>query len=114
VSESDIGRLMRDVEDLQLRMRQTENLDTPMSRALVAQAQKLQEQVSQMDLHGTQVTQVRLKNIDDDIAEIKGGFREMRSTQESSRRAVNLALLAAVLSLAGSLILFAVVKASGG
>jgi MFS superfamily sulfate permease-like transporter len=114
VGETAIGRLEREVETLTIRVRNVENLDTPMARQLTTTAQKLQDQVASMDVHGTQVTQVRLRNIEDDIGEIKDGIREMRSTQESSRRAVNLALLAGTLSLAGSLILFAVVKASGG
>jgi hypothetical protein len=116
---------MRDVEDLQLRMRMAENLDTPMSRALAQQAQKLQEQVSQMDVHGTQITQVRLKNIEDDIQEVKADvktlvaskanvadFENMRKAQAQARAAVRAALIAAALSLCGSLILFAVTQAA--
>jgi hypothetical protein len=101
VSESDIGRLVRDVEDFSTRLREIE-------------------------VHGTEITKSKLATIEDDVKEIKVDVKtlvnskanvtdleNMRKAQDSAKAAVRAALIAASLSLAGSLILFAVTKASG-
>jgi hypothetical protein len=102
VSEQELSRLARDVEDVSTRLRTIE-------------------------VHGTEITNSKLATIEDDVKEIKADVKtlvnskanvvdveNMRKAADAARSAVRAALIAAVLSLAGSLILFAVTKASGG
>jgi hypothetical protein len=102
VSENELSRLVRDVEDVSTRLRK-------------------------LEVYGTEITNSKLATIEDDVKEIKmdvktlvnskanvADLETMRKAQAASRSAVYAALVAAALSLAGSLILFAVVKASGG
>jgi uncharacterized protein HemX len=100
VSESDVGRLMRDVEDFSTRLREIE-------------------------VHGTEITKSRLGSVEEDVKEIKADVKtlvnskanvsdlqNMQKTQDSARAAVRAALVAAALALGGSLILFAVQQAA--
>jgi hypothetical protein len=96
--------------------------------------EKLSERVQTLYTDGSELTRVRFNGIIEQITDVKsdingleadvktlvnskanvGDLDTMRKAQATSRSAVYAALVAAALSLAGSLILFAVVKASGG
>lgn len=105
-------RLARDVEDLAVRIRAIEGLDTPYTRALVGQVATLQAQVTKINEEGALRTRGELERMHDQIAatraaiaDLEGDLESMRKEGQSLRRAVLIAVLAAALSLAGSLIL---------
>lgn len=83
--------------------------------------EKLRDRVDDIATHGTEITNQRLATIAADILEIKADVKTlvtskantkdleaMQQAQAAARNAVRGAIVAASLSLAGSLILFAV------
>ncbi len=105
-------RLQRDVEDLAVRIRTLEALDTPFTRQLVKQVADLQEAVSRINERGAVATIGELRRLADriaalreDVADVERSIQALRDEGKALRRAVLIAVLAAALSLAGSLIL---------
>jgi hypothetical protein len=96
VSDAAFDRLERQVENLQLRLREVENVDTPRQRELVSELRTLRDKIERMDVQGTEVTRVRLKNIEDDIHEIKDALLRQDAEKRADRRVMLGALLAAV------------------
>ena len=99
MADTPFFRVERDLEDVIRRLRVIENMDTPPLRTLGSDLDKLEDRVQRMDTEGTHVTQVRLKNIEEDIREIKEDTKAVRTTVRS-------ALITAALSIASSIILF--------
>jgi hypothetical protein len=95
VSDAAFSRMEKDLEDLQLRMRAVESVETPRQKELVGELRNLRDKVSNMDVKGTEVTQVRLKNIEDDIHDIREALLRQDAEKRADRRVVLGALLAA-------------------
>jgi ABC-type uncharacterized transport system auxiliary subunit len=89
------GRLEREVEDLQTRVRSLEQVNTPRQRELVEDLRKVREKVAELDTHGTAVTQVRLANIEEDLRAITKLFESEAKDKRNDRRAIAAALIAA-------------------
>lgn len=94
---------------------------------IILALEKLRDRVDDIATHGTEITNQRLVGISADIADIKADvktlvaskadakdFEAMQAAQISARNAVRGAIIAAALSLAGSLILFAISYAVRG
>ena len=88
----DLQRLIRDVEELAIRVREIENVQNPIAKQLVVEFRELQKRVNDMDLHGTTVTQVRLKTIE-------GAVEDLQDDAKSSRTFLKSALVTAALSI---------------
>lgn len=110
-----LQRLVKDVEDLVLRVRTVENVDTPRQRELVGELRELRRKVSDMDVRGTAVTQERIgriqdaiKNVSDKLDEFKEEvderFDKIDEYQASIRTTIRSALITAAFSIAVSLI----------
>jgi hypothetical protein len=93
-------RLQRDLEDLTLRVRTLENVDTPIQRQLVADLRATQAKITEMDVQGTRVTQVRLSNIEEDMRDIKATLQRQEDNKLADRRVVLGALMAAAVAIA--------------
>jgi hypothetical protein len=96
VSDAAFARLEREVENLQLRLREVENVDTPRQRELVGELRSLREKIERMDIQGTEVTRERITNIKDDVSEIKEALLRQDAEKRADRRVMLGALLAAV------------------
>lgn len=90
-------------------------------QSLALALEKLRDRVDDIAVHGTDITKTRLVAIEADVREIKADVKllvaskadakdleSMQQAQNQARAAVRGAIIAASLSLAGSLILFAV------
>lgn len=105
-------RLRRDIEDLFVRVRGLEGLDTPLTRALSSQVATLQAQILRINEEGATHTRGELRRLQDQIANVRESVEDVEKLVEAIqtegkalRRAVLIAILAAALSLTGSLIL---------
>lgn len=85
---NDIARIWNRFSDHENRIRNLESLQAPAQKEAFSRLQDLQRKVNEMDIHGTTVTQVRLKNIEEDIHEIKRVIDEDRKERKEEVRAV--------------------------
>lgn len=113
-------RLQRDLEDLLLRVRSLESLQTPGQAQAIADLREVRQKVVDMDVHGTAVTQERFRGIEntisdirEDLADLKGLVRtkaeaaavqEIKEDQKASRRIVQSALITAALAIGVNII----------
>ncbi len=111
-------RRLRDIEDLFLRIRELESLDTPATRALVRQVAELQERVNRINEQGALFTSGELRRLDDRLQDLRDDIHRLEQASQAQsdegrqlRRGLLIALVAAALSLGGSLILYAVARA---
>lgn len=107
----DEQRLERMLEDLSLRLRTVENVESPVQRDLKQKLGRMENRVQRMDIEGTHVTQVRLKNIEDDLAEIRDIIKEDRKEKTADRRATLASIISALVALAVAVLSWV---ASGG
>jgi cell fate (sporulation/competence/biofilm development) regulator YlbF (YheA/YmcA/DUF963 family) len=111
VEDGDLRRLVRDMEDLAVRVREIENVQNPIAKQLVVEFREVQKRVHDMDLHGTTITQVRLKGMEDTI-------EDLVEDAKSSRTFLKSALVTAALSIGVQIIvgtiLFVLVNRGGG
>lgn len=96
----DDRRLERMLEDLSLRLRTVENVESPVQRDLKQRLGRVESKVQRMDVEGTHVTQVRLQNIESDIAEIREIIKQDRSEKNADRRVTLGAIISALVALA--------------
>ena len=96
-------QIQRDIDELFDRVKLAETAESPVQRALVTELHDIKRKVDLMDIEGTHITQVRLANIEAGLAELKEDAKSIRITVRS-------ALLTAVLSIGGQLILFAILR----
>jgi hypothetical protein len=117
-------RLARDVEDLAIRVRAIEALDTPSTRALVGQVADLQRRVDRINDEGATATRGELRRLSDRITRTEAdvvnterdlatkadaqALAELKEDQKWMRRAVVVAMLTAVAAFVGNWILQAV------
>jgi hypothetical protein len=92
VQDGDLRRLVRDVEELAVRVRELENVQNPIAKQLVVEFREVQKKVSDMDLHGTTIAQVRFETIEEAV-------EELRLDAKSSRTFLKSALITAALSI---------------
>lgn len=76
------------LSDHENRIRDLEALQSPAQKQIAQEFRDMQRKVAEMDTHGTTVTQVRLKNIEDDIHDIKKAIADDRQERKDEVRAV--------------------------
>lgn len=101
MSDGEHDRLWMRLNDHETRIRVIEQGETPAGRDL----REVQRRVSDMDIHGTTVTQVRLKNIEDDVKEIREDAKALRITIRS-------ALITAAASILVQVVLFLILRST--
>jgi septal ring factor EnvC (AmiA/AmiB activator) len=100
------------LEDLSLRLRTVENVESPVQRDLKQKLGRLESRVQRMDVEGTHVTQIRLQNIESDIAEIRDIIKQDRDEKSADRRVTLGAIISALVALGIALVSF--VASRGG
>lgn len=100
------------LEDLSLRLRTVENVESPVQRDLKQKLSRMETRVQRMDVEGTHVTQLRLQNIENDISEIKAMVRQDREEKSADRRVTLGAIISALVALGIALLSF--VASRGG
>ena len=114
-AEAELQRLQRDVEDLAVRLRTVENIDTPRQKELVGELHELRTRVIEMDVKGTAVTQERIGRIQDAIKhvseqldefkdEVEKRFDKIDEYQSAVRTTIRGALITASFSIVVSII----------
>lgn len=122
----DINRVSRDVEDIAIRLRALENLESPMQSQAITQLRQLQRAVERINEQGALATRGELalikkgmdvlsKDVEDLEAEMKlkadaQTVKELSDDRKALVRIALAAVVAALLSLGVSLIL----RATGG
>lgn len=111
VQDGGLRRLVRDVEELAVRVREIENVQNPIAKQLVTEFRDLQKKVNDIDLQGATVTRIRLKAIEDAI-------EDLAEDAKSSRTFLKSALITAALSIGVQIvvgtILFVLLNRGGG
>jgi hypothetical protein len=95
VADPEMQRLLRDMEDVLDRIRSLESLSTPGQAQMRVDLREVKKKIDEMDVHGTAVTQVRLKNIEDDVIDLKNMLSRQEEAKGADRRVMLGALLAA-------------------
>lgn len=84
----DFRRVWNRFSDHENRIRSLEALQAPAQKEAFGRFHEIERKVAEMDIHGTTVMQVRLKNIEDDIHEIKTAITKDREDRADEVRAV--------------------------
>jgi hypothetical protein len=79
------------------RLRASEEMRAPRQQEFILDFRNLEKRVEYMDVHGTAISSLKLKNIEDDV-------REIKEDQKATRNFVKSALITATLSIAVQLI----------
>lgn len=110
-----LQRLQRDVEELAIRLRTVESVDTPRQREFLQEIRELRSKVGDMDVRGTAVTQERIGRIQDAIraldekfdefkGEVEKRFDKIDEYQASVRTTIRSALITAALSITTTIV----------
>lgn len=127
MSDAELQRLQRDIEDLVIRVRAVENVDSPLQRRIVGEFVELQRRVDRLDREGTASLQAELRDLHRTVERLERDMSEKASRealefelqrisdleeeQKVSRRGVRAAILAGLIALGGSFVLFLIERA---
>jgi hypothetical protein len=119
VDDGVLGRLQRDVEDIVLRLRAVENLDTRATRELLQDVRDLQAKLERIDQRGSTAAEKDIQNLrralkrhDDALHEKASAalVQEMRDDTKSNRRIVLAAVVGTAFSIGAWLIQWLISK----
>lgn len=89
---------------MEVRLRQLENLETPVASRALAEFRELEDIVRRMDVEGTHATNLRFRGLEEDVHEIRDDAKGLRMTVRS-------ALITAAASIAVQIIVFLALRA---